>query len=150
MISLNKYLTENLIFNHTKLTTGILYTSATQYKYYIDGYIKDESCLTDICRNIYINNIITCLDDLSAQKAKFSDLSEDFTEKVETIDTIDIYSSLENYDEVEIDLEFIINLLINYGLRVKDLAANGINPNDTEKMNKYEIASMNLRSQSNY
>ena len=42
---MDKFLKENLVFNHTKITAGRIYLEAVFYKYMKQKYITDEDCL---------------------------------------------------------------------------------------------------------
>ena len=161
---MDKYLNENLIFNHTKISAGMLYLESNLYKCVMDGYVDDNSCIMDNCKDIYVSQIISCIDDMKNQKDKFSTLSEDFVEKI----NIKEYLSITNKkatETIEVNMEFMMNLFINYSLRIKDanrklkeikdsIKSSDITEYDnydnyTEYSEKLSLALINLIDQSN-
>jgi len=119
MVNLDKYLTENLLFNHSKISAGILYLEANFYKFTRDGYLNDSSCLIDNCHTFLIDQIIFCIDDIRTQKDKFSSLSTDFAEKVKIKEYLNVINKNET-ELIEVNMEFMMNLLINYALRIRE------------------------------
>ena len=116
---MDKFLNENLIFNHSKISVGMLYLESTFYKYLMEGYLDNKACLTGDCKEIYIEQIIFCVDDMREQKDKFNNLYSDFADKI----TIKEYLNITNkkgLEKIEVNMEFMMNLLINYSLRIKE------------------------------
>ena len=117
--NLNKYLMDNLIFNHSKISSGILYLESIFYKFTREKYLNDTSCLTGICHIVYIERIIYSIDDLRQQKDKFSSLYEDFAQKIKIKEFLNI-ANKNGTELIEVNMEFMMNLLINYGLRIRE------------------------------
>ena len=115
---MDKFLNENLIFNHSKIAAGMLYLEANFYKYLMDKYIND-TCLLDLCKNIYVTQIISCIDDMRKQKDKFSSLSNDFAQKINIKEYLTI-ANKNGTEVIEVNMEFMMNLLINYSLRIRE------------------------------
>ena len=115
---MDKFLNENLIANHSKFSAGILYLEANIYKCLRDDYIKESSCLTGNCSDVYVEQIIFCIDDLREEKDKFSSLSEEFAEKVNVKEYLTLFNK-NSSETIEVNMEFMMNLLINYSLRIK-------------------------------
>ena len=116
--SMDKFLNENLIANHSKFSSGILYLEAFIYKCLRDDYIDDSSCLTGKCSDVYVSQIIICIDDLREEKDKFTSLSDEFTEKINVKEYLTLLNK-NSTEEIEVNMEFMMNLLINYSLRIK-------------------------------
>ena len=116
---MDKFLNENLIFNHSKIAAGILYLDANFYKFVLDEYIDNEACFTDECKNIYVSQILFCVNDTREQKDKFSTLSTDFAQKIGIKENLTI-SNKNGTEVIEVNMEFMMYLLINYSLRIKD------------------------------
>ena len=129
IVNMDKFLNDNLIFNHTKISAGILFIESNIYKYLLDGYLKDSSCLTDTCKELYISQIIFCINDIRQEKDKLSTLSTDFTEKVNIIENLNI-TNKNNKEEIEVNMEYMMNLLINFSLRLREATIK--TENDTE------------------
>ena len=119
IFKMDKFLSENLIFNHTKISAGMLYIESCTYKYLQEGYIDDKSCLTELCQNVYVDQIIFCINDMRDQKDKFSTLSDDFVEKINIKEYLNI-TNKNSTETVELNMEFMMNLLINYSLRIRE------------------------------
>ena len=118
---MDKFLNENLIFNHSKISAGMLYLESIFYKYIIDGYINDASCsINNTCKDSYVNQIIFCINDMREQKDKFSSLSSDFAHKINIKEYLSIINKKNKPENIEVNMEFMMNLLINYSLRIKD------------------------------
>ena len=118
--NLNKYLMENLIFNHSKISSGILYLNSIFFKFTRENYLSETSCLTGLCHLVYIDRIIYSVDDLRQQKDKFSSLSEDFAQKVKIKEFLKV-ANKNGSELIEVNMEFMMNLLINYGLRIREV-----------------------------
>ena len=158
---MDKFLNENLIFNHTKISAGMLYLESNIYKCIMDEYIDDNSCLLGVCKTIYVNQIIFCIDDMRNQKDKFETLSNDFVEKINIKEYLNI-TNKKGTETIEVNMEFMMNLLINYSLRIRDAnkKLNEINENETnsdiivndnyiEYYEKLNLSLINLIEQSN-
>ena len=119
MVNLDKYLNENLLFNHSKISAGILYLESNFYKYARDGYLNDSNCIIDTCHKFLIEQIIFSIDDIRNQKDKFSSLSSDFSEKVKIKEYLNVINKNDS-EMIEVNMEFMMNLLINYALRIRE------------------------------
>ena len=154
---MDKFLNENLIFNHSKISVGMLYLESIFYKYLIDEYLDNDACLTGECKDIYISQIIFCIDDMRVQKDKFSTLYSDFVNKIAVKENLYI-TNAKGTEKIEVNMEFMMNLLINYSLRVKEAnkkmqefksqsISSGIEYD--ENMEKLNLSLINLIEQSN-
>ena len=154
MINLDKYLNENLLFNHSKISAGILYLESNFYKYARDGYLNDSSCIIDSCHQFLIDQIIFSIDDIRNQKDKFSSLSSDFAEKVKIKEYLNVINKNDT-ELIEVNMEFMMNLLINYALRIREanLKMKGnvtLDNNESEEENllRLNLSLVNLIEQS--
>ena len=116
---MDKFLNENLIFNHSKISAGALYLESNFYQYVMDEYIDNKACLTDVCKNEYVSQILFCVNDIKEQKDKFSSVSADFAEKIGIKEYLTI-SNKNSSEVIEVNMEFMMHLLINYSLRIKE------------------------------
>ena len=154
IVNLDKFLNENLIFNHSKISAGILYLESNLLKYLRDGYLNDSACLTNTCQNIYLSQIIFAINDMKDVQDKFSTLSSDFLHKINIIEELTVKNK-NSSEIIEVNMEFMMNLLINFSLRLKEasikLKENNNKTNDTstdDYSNKVDIALINLIEQS--
>ena len=154
MVNLDKYLNENLLFNHSKISAGILYLESNFYKYARDGYLNDSSCIIDSCHQFLIDQIIFSIDDIRNQKDKFSSLSSDFAEKVKIKEYLNVINKNDT-ELIEVNMEFMMNLLINYALRIREanLKMKGnvtLDNNESEEENllRLNLSLVNLIDQS--
>ena len=117
---MDKFLKENLVFNHTKITAGRIYLEAVFYKYMKQKYITDEDCLSFPCRLIIRYGIENGIVDLQNQKPLFTTFSKEedlFSSKVKSIDNVTIFN-LNSQDIVECNMEFNLNFIINNCLKL--------------------------------
>ena len=119
MVNLDKYLNGNLLFNHSKISTGILYLESNFYKWARDEYLNESSCIIDNCSTFLIDQIIFSINDIRNQKDKFSTLSPDFAEKVKIKEYLNVINKNDT-ETIEVNMEFMMNLLINYALRIRE------------------------------
>jgi len=153
IVNLNKYLMENLIFNHSKISSGVLYLHSIFYKFAREKYLNDTSCLTGLCHIVYIEEIIFSIDDLRKQKDKFSSLSNDFAQKVKIKEFLNI-ANKNGTELIEVNMEFMMNLLINYGLRIREVSkilndnVTIFENNNDENVHKLNMSLVNLIEQS--
>ena len=117
---MDKFLKENLVFNHTKITAGRIYLEAVFYKYMKQKYITDEDCLSFPCRLIIRYGIENGIVDLQNQKPLFTTFSKEedlFSSKVKSMDNVTIFN-LNSQDIVECNMEFNLNFIINNCLKL--------------------------------
>ena len=132
--NMDKFLNENLIFNHSKISVGMLYLESTFYKYLMEEYLDNTACLTGDCKDIYIEQIIFCVDDMREQKDKFDNLYSDFANKITVKEYLNI-TNKKGSEEIEVNMEFMMNLLINYSLRIKEA---------NQKIKEFQSSSMSI------
>jgi hypothetical protein len=148
MVNLDKFLNENLIFNHSKISAGMLYVESNLYKYLRDGYLNASACLNESCEDSYLSQIIFCIDDMKNLQDKFSTLSRDFVQKINIVEEITIENK-NSSELIEVNMEFMMNLLINFSLRLREASKQLKEKNTDEEYSiKMDIALKNLIEQS--
>ena len=143
--NLTEYLSQNLYFNHSKISVSCVYLSTLNLKWRKDGFINDSFCENNNCSEFYPFLLSTCISDIKIQKENSSYFYQDFKEILSY--TKDIYLELFNlsiYDEVTIDIDNLLNFLISNGLK---LNSNLFDYYSTS-YNIYDISSNNLLTQS--
>ena len=149
MVSLDKFLNENLLFNHSKISAGMLYLESNLFKYLREKYLSD---LNGTLENAYISQIIFCIDDMKNLQDKFTSLSSDFHHKINIVEELTVKNK-NSSETIEVNMEFMMNLLINFSLRLREASQklkdkNLTNDTSIEYSNKVDIALINLIEQS--
>ena len=117
---MDKFLTENLVFNHTKISSGRIYLEAVLYKYMKEKYINDSDCISLTCRFVARHGFQDGIKDLQQQKPLFTTFSKEedkFSSKVKSMDNVTIFN-LNRKDIVQCNMEFNLNLIINDCLKL--------------------------------
>ena len=117
---MDSFLNENLVFNHTKISSGRIYLEAILYKYMKDRFITNEACLSLPCRQVSIFGLEDGINDLQNQKPLFTTFSkkeDKFSSIVKAMGNVTIYN-LNRVDTVQCNMEFMINLIINCCLKL--------------------------------
>ena len=139
-----KIITQNLFFNHSKISVSCVYLSTLNLKWIKDGYISENSCdLNDNCTMFYSSLLSNCIDDIKLQKENVSYFYEDFKVILDVAKDIqlDVFN-LTVKDNLSVDIDNLLNLLISNGLK--------LNSNLEEyykEENLYDISSLNLLDQ---
>ena len=122
---MDKFLTENLVFNHTKISAGRIYLEAILYKYMEDDFLKDDACLSLPCRLVAIYGLEDGINDLQNQKPLFTTFSkkeDKFSNIVKDMGNVTIYN-LNRVDVIQSNMEFMLNLIINCCLKLIEFDA---------------------------
>ena len=117
---MDKFLTENLVFNHTKISSGRIYLEAVLYKYMREKYIDNTDCLSLPCRLVSRYGFEDGIMDLQNQKPLFTTFSKEedkFSSKVKSMGNVTIFN-LNRKDVVQCNMEFNLNLIINDCLKL--------------------------------
>ena len=117
---MDKFLTENLVFNHTKISSGRIYLEAVLYKYMREKYLDDNDCLSLPCRLVTRYGFEDGIMDLQNQKPLFTTFSKEedqFSSKVKSMGNVTIFN-LNRRDVVQCNMEFNLNLIINDCLKL--------------------------------
>ena len=144
--NLTEYLTENLYFNHSKISVSCVYLSTLNLKWKKDGYISDNLCETNNnCTQFYSQLLSTCITDIKTEKENSSYFYDDFKDILSYTKDISLeLFNLSSYDVLTIDIDNLLNLLISNGLK---LNAN-LEPYFGSSYNLYDVNSDNLLQQS--
>ena len=143
---LTEYLSENLFFNHTKISVSCVYLSTLNIKWIKDDFIDETNCNTnDNCTDFYSNLLSTCITDIKIEKDNASYFYEDFKNILSYSKKIylELYD-LDSFDTLTIDVDNLLNLLISNGLK---LNAN-LETYYADIYNLYDVNSDNLLNQS--
>ena len=120
---MDEFLTRNLIFNHTKISSGKIFLEAEFFKFMIENYINNDDCFTSTCRLVVVEGFQNSLNDLQKQKSIFTKLGtkeDKNSEIIKSLSDVTIYN-VDRIDVVKANMEIIINLLINYCLRIIEI-----------------------------
>jgi len=144
--NLTQYLTENLYFNHSKISVSCVYLATLNLKWKKDDFINDILCETNNnCTKFYSQLLSTCITDIKTEKENASYFYDDFKDILSYTKEISLeLFNLTTFDVLTIDIDNLLNLLISNGLK---LNAN-LESYFDETYNLYDVNSYNLLNQS--
>ena len=119
---MDKFLKENLVFNHTKMSSGRIYLETILYRYLREGFITNDNCLVLPCKYISILGYKEGVNDLQSQKPLFTTFSKEediFNSIVKSMGEVKIYNKNKT-DIIQCNMEFTINLIIDSSLKLMD------------------------------
>ncbi len=146
--NLGEYLTENIYFNHSKISVSCVYLSTLNLKWVKDKFQNESNCpptSSFTCTKFYSNLLSTCITDIKVQKENGSYFYDDFKNIIGLSKKISLkLYNLTTEDTLTIDIDNLLNLLISNGLK---LNAN-LNTYYETDYNIYDVNSQNLLIQS--
>ena len=146
--NLGEYLTENIYFNHSKISVSCVYLSTLNLKWVKDKFQNESNCpptSSFTCTKFYSNLLSTCITDIKVQKENGSYFYDDFKNIIGLSKKISLkLYNLTTEDTLTIDIDNLLNLLISNGLK---LNANLDTYYETD-YNIYDVNSENLLIQS--
>ena len=146
--NLTEYLSENIYFNHSKISVSCVYLSTLNLKWVKDKFQKESNCPpfnSITCTKFYSNLLSNCITDIKVEKENGSYFYEDFKNIIGLSKKISLkLYNLTTTDSLTIDIDNLLNLLISNGLK---LNANLDTYYETP-YNIYDVNSQNLLIQS--
>ena len=136
---MDAFLKENLVFNHTKISSGRLYLEAALYKYLREQYLNNSDCLSLPCRLVALYGFEDGISDLQKQKPLFTTFTkkeDKFSTKVKSMGDVTIFN-LNRVDTILCNMEFNINLIINSCLKIIEF--DGMLPSSWEEAVEYVL-----------
>lgn len=118
ILNTNKYLRENLYFDHSKISLACVYFSSLNLKF-IKNKIYDDSRCYIKCTSFYRTMIRKCITDIKFQKENSSYFFQDFLDILSSqkIISLNIFNFAEKNNLI-IDIDNNLNLIVGYGLKI--------------------------------
>ena len=115
-----EYLSQNLYFNHSKISVSCVYLSTLNLKWVKDNFTSESNCeIYEDCSSFYSYLLSTCILDIKTEKENASYFYEDFKNILgQTKEIHLILFNLSTTDDLTIDVDNLLNLLISNGLKL--------------------------------
>jgi len=141
--NLNKYLSQNMYFNHSKISISCVFLATLNLKFIKYNVYNDSRCYKP-CTDFYSKTLETCLTDLKTEKENSTSFYQDFKNILNNQKQIQI--SLFNFtekDTITVDVENNLNMIISYGLKLNNELHDYLHNSETTD----DVISLNILEQ---
>jgi len=118
IISMIKFLSENMLFIHTKICSSVIYETSLNIKLIKEGKIDDDKCLVN-CHYIIIDILKLLIKEISDIKTNLSYYNPIYQNIFKQRLNIDLYTfNFSEIDIVKLDFDNFLNLIITQGMKI--------------------------------
>jgi len=116
--SMIKFLSENMVFIHTKICCGGIYLNSMNIKFIKESKIYDDDCDVN-CNYIVINLLKLLIKEISNIKTNISNYEHVYQNILNQRLNIDLYTfNISEIDTLKLDFDNFLNLMITQGMKI--------------------------------